>query len=407
MKLAAPLPIRKVLLCWLVLLCILAAPFGSQAQPSRLTNPTAAQLAPCGLPPSWAYFTSAATVTTFNMTADCTFSNSNVQNTSPFLEFASGTFTINGNGYSIIGPTNGYTIRAGGSGVLGVNSSIVNLNNVIIRQAGFSNRLVIAQDAGTLNASNVIFRDNTGSRAVVQAWYNHAVANLDNVMFLNNNNRATDARDAYVFAFSGGRVTITNSIFQGNTRAAQLLSTHNGTIQLSGCLTNTNNVRADGTTAAGLSRTQGTGGITGSTTGNCPSAGFSYWLSLTPMPKKKATPTPTPTPRPQAVTCPALAETIGITVRATYGLTSGVQCKQLDGGGIGIQALADSYILAVDIFGYVEQGVEVCFPQAGRLFFLDSRYSPRTMSLMTSTVVDGMTCTSISTPGSIVLMPAD
>ena len=89
------------------------------------------------------------------------------------------------------------------------------------------------------------------------------------------------------------------------------------------------------------------------------------------------------------------------------GLTSGVQCQRLDGGGIGVAALADSYILAVDIFGYVEQGVEVCFPQAGRLFFLDSRFSPRRMSLMTATVVDGMTCASIDTAGSIVLLPPE
>ena len=407
MKLAAPLPIRKVLLCWLVLLCTLAAPFGSQAQttPAQLTNPTAAQLAPCGLPPSWAEFTSAATVTTFNMTSDCTFSNSNVQSNNPFLNFESGTFTINGNGYSIIGPTSGYPIRVRRSG------AVLNLNNVIIRQAGNSEGVVRVADQGRLNASNVIFRDNTNhSRAIVRVQFN-AVAVLQNVMFLNNNNRATDARDAYITVHSGGsRATITNSIFQGNTRAVQLLSAeaNNAVMQLSGCLTNTNNVRADGITASALSLARGGGRVDDSTTGSCPAAGFSYWLSLTPMPKKKTktTPTPMPTPRPQAVTCPALAETIGIAVRATYGLGSGVQCQQLDGAGIGIQALADSYILAVDVFGYVEQGVEVCFPQAGRLFFLDSRYSPRTMSLMTSTVVDGMTCAAIATPGSIVLMPA-
>ena len=400
--------VKRVLFLCLFLAGLLAAPFGSQAQttPTQLTNPTAAQLAPCGLPPSWAHFTSAATVTTFNMTADCTFSNSNVQSNNPFLNFESGTFTINGNGYSIIGPTNGWPIRIRNSG------TVLNLNNVIIRQAGYSGQgVVLVSSQGRLNALNVIFRDNINRSVGIVRIRTGGVANLENVMFLNNNNSASNARDAYVIADGGStRATITNSIFQGNTRAAQLVSSESSgsVVQLSGCLTNTNNVRADGTTAAALSLARANGRVNNDTTGSCPAEGFSYWLSLTPIPKKKkkTTPTPMPTPRPQAVTCPALAETIGITVRATYGLGSGVQCQQLDGAGIGVAALADSYILAVDVFGYVEQGVEVCFPQAGRLFFLDSRYSPRRMSLMTSTVVDGMTCAAISTPGSIVLMPA-
>ena len=112
------------------------------------------------------------------------------------------------------------------------------------------------------------------------------------------------------------------------------------------------------------------------------------------------------TARPLATTCIDLNQATGIVVHATYGLASGVQCQRLDGGGIGVQAIVDGgFIDAVDIWGYVEQGVEVCFPQAGELLFLDARMMPRAAAPLASTVVNGMTCGAIETPGSIVLMP--
>ena len=59
------------------------------------------------------------------------------------------------------------------------------------------------------------------------------------------------------------------------------------------------------------------------------------------------------------------------------------------------------------VWGYVEQGVEVCFPQAGRIIFLDARTIPRAMSPLESYRVNGMTCVWIESPGSLILMPAD
>ena len=106
------------------------------------------------------------------------------------------------------------------------------------------------------------------------------------------------------------------------------------------------------------------------------------------------------------MTCPTFSQATGIAVHATYGLDSGIQCQRLDGGGIGIQSIIDAgFIDAVDIWGYVVQGVEVCFPQAGRLLFLDASLMPRVAAPLESTVVNGMTCASISSPGSLVLMP--
>ena len=116
---------------------------------------------------------------------------------------------------------------------------------------------------------------------------------------------------------------------------------------------------------------------------------------------------PTSTPRPQiAATHVALQAATGATFGATFGLDSGVHFRQLDGAGIGVQSIIDAgYLEAFDVWGYVEQGVEVCFSQVGRVIFLDARTSPRAIVPLTSTVVNGQTCVSINSPGSLVLLP--
>ena len=56
----------------------------------------------------------------------------------------------------------------------------------------------------------------------------------------------------------------------------------------------------------------------------------------------------------------------GIRVWATYGLCSGVQFTRIEGWVVGNQQVIDSgFIDAVDVWGYAEQGVEVCFPAYG------------------------------------------
>ena len=398
--------IRNVLCC-LFLIAFLALPVQSQTPvptpPAQLTNPTV--MAPCGLPASWAGIT---TGTTFNMTADCVVNDWDVDSSNAFLTFTGGTSTINGNGYSIIGPSNRTVIYLGGG-----SSAVLNLNNVAFRQG---DTVVEIRSGARLNGINVLFRDNIGGNLL---WVrdNNSQAQLENVWFLNNRNTANSANRGSALTLTGGfvggpTVTITNTIFQGNTGAPNVVVNNGGTsLGFNGCLTFSGNTQADGATAA----TNYSGSnITDSNTGACPAAGFSYWLSLTPAPttesrkraKKEKVPTATPTPRPRAVTCPAFSQATGIAVHATYGLDSGIQCQRLDGGGIGIQSIIDAgFIDAVDIWGYVVQGVEVCFPQAGRLLFLDASLMPRRAAPLESTVVDGMTCASISSPGSIVLMP--
>ena len=475
---------------------LIAVPVQSQT-PTRLTNPTTAELGACGLPTTWAQFDADATVTTFNMTADCAFSSSNVGSGAAFLYFSAGEFTINGNGYSIIGPSNTWTIFVQNAG------TILNLHNVTIR--GNNGSTVFSVTSGArLNARRVTFRDNTTSAGILaitasegqledMQFLNNTVsssgssilavgnsgatptltngiftgntvsngtiinindaasfsgsgitfsdnsarsvmfanalntqATVRNVQFLNSIQTSfTEQRGSAFTSFSQSAVIINNGIFRGNRNVAgqtnvivSLGSTGNeGTVELQGCVTFEGNVQSDGTAANDYGAYDGngpvslTGLITDSRTGVCPAGiGFISWLSQGQKKKpKKAEPTPTATstPRPAyGASYVALQTATGMTFEATYGLDSGVHFRQLDGAGIGIQSIIDAgYLAALDVYGYVEQGVEVCFPQIGRVIFLDARTMPRAIVLLEATVRDGMTCASISSPGSLVLMP--
>ena len=170
MTFTIPARLWYILLCCLFLIGFLAVPVQSQSAtatptaPNRLLNPTSAQLGACGLPTTWAQWNASATVTTFNMTANCTFNSWDVGelvpgsgNIAAFLYFAGGlTYTINGNGYSIIGPDNSWAIYVQTAG------TVLNLNNVTLQGSGGSDGSSIAVDNGaTLNARSVTFRDST------------------------------------------------------------------------------------------------------------------------------------------------------------------------------------------------------------------------------------------------------
>lgn len=106
---------------------------------------------------------------------------------------------------------------------------------------------------------------------------------------------------------------------------------------------------------------------------------------------------------PTPATCEALS---GSTVTATLGTSSGVQCQQLDAAGIGIKSVIDAgFIEAVDVWGYLGQGVEICFPQIGALLFLDAATSPRTVTSLPSYGSAGSTCATLDRAGTVVLVP--
>ena len=101
--------------------------------------------------------------------------------------------------------------------------------------------------------------------------------------------------------------------------------------------------------------------------------------------------------------CDSLAG--GVTVSAAYGNASGVQCTQLDAAGVGNQSVADMGLInAVDVWAYVEQGVEICFPQQGRIIFLDAATSPRSPAQVESYRLGSMTCAYLRRPGTVALV---
>ena len=125
-----------------------------------------------------------------------------------------------------------------------------------------------------------------------------------------------------------------------------------------------------------------------------------------PTEEPTATPTPTPTPTTQPSTCRSMPDS-GIVISGFHNST---QCQRLDGGGIGIPSIIDAgFIDAVDVWGYVLPGTQVCFRQSGGSFiFLDAGTSPRTiielsLSYRIEDSVSEMICTQIDRPGSVIL----
>lgn len=117
-----------------------------------------------------------------------------------------------------------------------------------------------------------------------------------------------------------------------------------------------------------------------------------------------ATPTPVPMSSSICYFCPDL-EARGFKLSATHGFASGVQMRQIGRDGIGDPSvLNDGFLDAVDVWGYAEQGVEVCFPGTGSLVLLDAATSPRTKMPLNAYMQDGRTCARTSRAGTMVLM---
>ena len=309
-------------------------------------------------------------------------------NSNYFLSLVAGEFTINGNGYTITGPPTFGFLNVGGPTAQTPTGATLSLNNVTIRGFGGGNAVIDSASENFI-ARSVIIRDNTAGTVLSIGGR----ADLRNVQILDN---GPAGGSLPVLVSAGDTLTVSNSVFQGN-RVLPNFAIFNavGAIQID-CQTNAaaaDNVYPDGT-AANISRVWPSGRFE---IGSCPKK------------KRKEDPTamPTSTLRPQiAATHVALQAATGATFRATFGLDSGVHFRQLDGAGIGVQSIIDAgYLEAFDVWGYVEQGVEVCFPQVGRVIFLDANTSPRAIVPLASTVANGQTCVSINSPGSLVLLP--
>ena len=372
------------------------------------------------------------------MTSDCVFpAGPEGQEALPRLSFiyGSGAFTINGNGYSIIGPPNRAFLIVGGAHPTGTNGDhpageaptvTLNLNDVTIRgTGGINGRTTVIVQGARFNANNVTFRDNVGQ--TILSVRDSGKAHLTNVRFLNNRKTYGEAfwgstifvRDdnvASINDLSDTRVEINGGVFERNAGSPwAVVSGYQANLTLTGNIIFRNNAASTIREAlpvnsdyrifepfTGLATYQGVVDISAAT--------ITSIFNLVPWrPKKKEEPTPAPTstPRPQiAATHVALQAATGATFSAAFGLDSGVHFRQLDGAGIGVQSIIDAgFLEAFDVYGYVEQGVDVCFPQVGRVVFLDANTSPRAIVPLQANIVNGQTCVSINSPGSLVLLP--
>ena len=83
----------------------------------------------------------------------------------------------------------------------------------------------------------------------------------------------------------------------------------------------------------------------------------------------------------------------------------GAQGRRVDASGVGNQAIVDQGLLdAIDMWGYIAPGTEVCFAQFGRLMLLDAAYSPRRAMPLSAYQRNGMTCATLDRAGTVVLL---
>ena len=398
MNIKKMIKLKGVLLLCLLWVCVFAAPVQGQVA-------TALQCAANALTDG----------TDYALGADC-----NAAGTA--ITVAAGvTATVDGGGFTISGTTSVVITVTGAGAELTVSNltisgvtadravnvtdgATLNLNNVTITGSGTNIRAAINVWRSTLNARNVIFRDNVAETSIRVGGDagNPSTATLNNVQFLNNAAPARHAQGRQGSAITvwtpGGTVDFNGGVVTGNSGQAGVILVNDGTLTLRGCIRSSGNTDDSDGALPLVSEFAGAGDRT-----------VNNRISCAKKKKKDPTPAPTATERPPTpATCMGLHAATGIVVNAAFGLNSGVQCQQLDGGGIGIQALAANYIAAVDIWGYVDQGVEVCFPGVGRIIYLDASTMPRAMSLLpTHGAENGITCASIESPGSLVLLPPE
>ena len=97
----------------------------------------------------------------------------------------------------------------------------------------------------------------------------------------------------------------------------------------------------------------------------------------------------------------------GLRLHAYDGMDSGIQFRRLDHCGVGIKSVVDmGFLDAVDIWSNVGSGYDVCFPQIGRIVFLDAASSPRSVVYPEYRFDDGWTCSSMDRAGTMVLVKA-
>ena len=97
----------------------------------------------------------------------------------------------------------------------------------------------------------------------------------------------------------------------------------------------------------------------------------------------------------------------GLQLHAFDGMGSGIEFNRLDNCGVGDPSVIDmGFLDAVDIWSNIGSGYEVCFPQPGRIVFLDAATAPRSLIFPDYNHDDGWTCASMGIAGTMVLVNA-
>ena len=104
--------------------------------------------------------------------------------------------------------------------------------------------------------------------------------------------------------------------------------------------------------------------------------------------------------RPTPVTCQHLPPRVVVS-----GYVENTQCQMVSEIVIGKTDLTQrGFIDAVDVWSYVNGGLEVCFRNSGWLVFLDATYLQRMVTELEHHYRDGMTCGTIDRIGTVVLL---
>jgi len=103
---------------------------------------------------------------------------------------------------------------------------------------------------------------------------------------------------------------------------------------------------------------------------------------------------------PKVETCLTLPSSVVVTTSSPH-----VQCRRLDAAGVAnAELIAQGILDAVDVQGWVEVPMQVCFSRQGRLLFLDASTAPRLQSNLAVENINGLTCGMIDRVGTVVLL---
>ncbi len=107
----------------------------------------------------------------------------------------------------------------------------------------------------------------------------------------------------------------------------------------------------------------------------------------------------------QRIRLQTCANLSGAFVETPGGLGSGIQCRRVDANGVGNAQVINAGLQdAVDVWGTVVPGTQICFNRSGAVLFLDANSSPRTVSSLESTLTHRGTCVDLPGAGTVALI---